>query len=70
MADALATRIRAARKTADLSREQLAGSLGVSLATLVRYETGRTERISMRRVQAIAKATNHPLSYFLEETAA
>jgi transcriptional regulator with XRE-family HTH domain len=70
VADLLATRIRSARKDADLSREALAAQLGVSLATVVRYETGRTKRISANTLISVAKATRKPLSYFLAEEAA
>lgn len=70
MADHLATQIKTARKTAGLSREQLAGALGVSLSTIVRYETGRTQRISVRTVSSIAVATDQPMAFFLGEAAA
>lgn len=70
MADHLADRIRQARVEAELSRETLAGDLGVSLATVVRYETGRTKRLSADRLIEIAKATGKPLSYFLGKAAA
>lgn len=70
MTDLLATKIRSARKEADLSREMLAAELGVSLATVVRLETGRTKRVSTDRLLAVAKATRQPLSYFLGGEAA
>jgi transcriptional regulator with XRE-family HTH domain len=53
-----------------MSREQLAGALSVSLSTIVRYETGRTQRIPTSTLLAIAKATRQPLSYFLGKVAA
>lgn len=70
MADALATKIREARNEAELSREQLASALGVSLSTVVRYETGRTQRISTDTLLEIARATRKPLSFFLGQVAA
>lgn len=53
-----------------MSREQVAAELGVSLSTVVRYETGRTQRISTDTLLAIAKATKQPLSFFLGKVAA
>lgn len=70
MADQLSQKIHDARKEAGLSREGLAAALGVSLATIVRYETGRTKRISTDTLLEIAKATKQPLSYFLGTVAA
>ena len=70
MADALADKIRKARDASGLTREQMAVKLGVSLATVVRLETGRTRRVSTDRLIDIAKATKQPLSYFLGKVAA
>lgn len=70
MVDPLASKIRQARKDADMSREKLAGELGVSLATVVRLETGRTKQVSAARLVAVAVATKKPLSYFLGPVAA
>ena len=64
--DELAVRIRRARVEAGLSREYLAGKIGVSLATIVRYETGRTRRISVELLDKIAGATGKPLVWFFE----
>lgn len=66
MTDELASRIRQARIDAGLSREHLAGKIGVSLATLVRYETGRTHRISIELLLKIARATDKPIVWFFE----
>lgn len=65
--DELATRIRRARVEAGLSREHLAGEIGVSLATVVRYETGRTRRVSVELLNKIAVATGKPLVWFLKD---
>lgn len=70
MTDSLATKIRTARKDADLTREKLAGELNVSLSTIVRLETGRTQRISAETLMKIAVVTKKPLSYFLGQVAA
>ena len=64
--DQLATRIRVARKEAGLSREHLAGKVGVSLSTVVRWETMRTRRLSVARLAQIAEATGKPIGWFLE----
>jgi transcriptional regulator with XRE-family HTH domain len=66
MADEFAVRIRQARREAGLSRELLAGKIGVSLSTVVRYETGRTHRISMDLLAKIAQATDKPVVWFFE----
>ena len=66
MADELSARIRRARTEAELSREHLAWKIEVSLATLVRYETGRTQRISAARLARIAAATGKPIGWFFE----
>jgi transcriptional regulator with XRE-family HTH domain len=70
VADELASKIREARTDAALSREQVAAALGVSLSTIVRYETGRTTRIATATLLEIAKVTQKPLSFFLGQAAA
>lgn len=70
MVDPLASKIRSARERSGLTREQLAAKLGVSLATVVRLETGRTTRVTTDRLLAVAKATKQPLSFFLGKVAA
>lgn len=70
MTDSLSEKIAQARREADLSREQVAGALGVSLSTIVRYETGRTQRISTDTLLEIARVTRKPLSFFLGKAAA
>lgn len=70
MVDDIAAKVRTARKDAGLSREQLAGHLGVSLSTVVRLETGRTQRITLATLALVAAATNRPLSYFIDPVAA
>lgn len=70
MADALAEKIRTARKTAGIKPEEMAVELGVSVSTLMRMETGRTREISVQTLLKVAKATKRPLSYFLGKAAA
>jgi predicted ATPase/DNA-binding CsgD family transcriptional regulator/DNA-binding XRE family transcriptional regulator len=51
--DAVAARLRALRSSLGLSQEQLARRLGVSFATVNRWESGRT-RVSERALAALA----------------
>jgi predicted ATPase/DNA-binding CsgD family transcriptional regulator/DNA-binding XRE family transcriptional regulator len=53
-ADSVASRLRAIRATLGLSQEQLARRLGVSFATVNRWESGRTQ-LSPRAARAIAE---------------
>ena len=68
----LGRRIREARKAADLTPEEMAVRLDISMATLFRYERGNTKRISYERLAAISDVTGRPVSWFLtgEVTAA
>jgi transcriptional regulator with XRE-family HTH domain len=63
----LASRIRAARLEAGLSRERLAGKVGCSLTTIVRYETGRNQGGSLSTLAKIATATGKPIAWFFED---
>lgn len=58
-------RIREARKSAGLNPERFAVKLNISVATVQRWETGRTEP-TLSKLTAVAKATGKPLSFFLE----
>lgn len=69
MADELASKIRQARVGASLSREQVAVALGITLSTVVRWETGRTKRIAIESVAALAELTGYPLGFFLNGAA-
>jgi transcriptional regulator with XRE-family HTH domain len=62
----LGKRIRKARDDAKLSREKIAPMVGVSAATILRYETGRTD-ITFERLSRIAQVTNRSMSWFLTE---
>lgn len=70
MSDALSQKIREARDEAGLTREQMAVALNVSLSTVVRYETGRTQNISAEKLLEVARVTKKPLSFFLKAAAA
>ena len=67
--DELANRIRRARAEAGLSREHLAGKIGVSLATVAATNQGRTQEFRSTMLNNIAMATGKPLVWFLEEAA-
>lgn len=60
-------RIRKAREDASLTAEQMAPLVGVTMGTLLRYEKGTTQRISVDRLTVIARVTGKPLGYFLSE---
>ena len=65
MAGTLGHRIRKARKDAGYSSpEQFSVKLGISSATLQRYETGRTVPTVSRLLQ-IALLTRQPVGFFL-----
>ena len=66
----LARRIRQARVEAGLSRELLAVKIGVSMSTLVSYETGRVKRMPLARLDRIAQVTGKPVLWFLDTKAA
>ena len=57
-ADSAAARLRALRSSLGLSQEQLARRLGVSFATVNRWESGRT-RLSARGAVALAELDAH-----------
>lgn len=65
----LAAQIKKARIEAGLSREKLAVALDVSLSTIVRWETGRTEP-SVKKTLEVARVTQKPLQFFLGKAAA
>ena len=52
----IAERIRTARKTAGLSQEALAESLGVTKFTVCRWEKGSVTGVSLRKLHDIARA--------------
>jgi transcriptional regulator with XRE-family HTH domain len=64
----LGARIREARKSAGYKNvEQLSVQLNVAMATLSRWERGKSEP-SVARLREIAVLTGKPLSYFFETT--
>lgn len=63
----LAERIRRARVSARLSQQALGKSIGVSDKSISAYEQGRSEP-PLGNLKKIAKSTQHPLSYFTDET--
>jgi transcriptional regulator with XRE-family HTH domain len=70
MRSPLAEKIREAREQAGYtSAEKFAAALGVSSATVYRWEHGSHEP-SIRRLIQIAQKTGKPMSHFLDEVAA
>lgn len=70
MTDDLSLKIRQAREDAQLSQQAMAVAMGVSVSTVVRYESGRTKRITADKLLDVARVTRKPLSYFLGRAAA
>jgi predicted ATPase/DNA-binding CsgD family transcriptional regulator/DNA-binding XRE family transcriptional regulator len=67
-ADSAAARLRALRTSLGLSQEQLARRLGVSFATVNRWESGRT-RLSARAAAALAELEAHAVALRAEAAA-
>lgn len=63
--NAIGQKIHELRISLGLSRQQLAGKIGVTHQQLQKYEKG-TNRISAGRLVAIAKALGKPVAYFFE----
>lgn len=66
---AIGQRIREARVDAGLTQAALARALGIKRASVSQWEQATTQP-TMERLQAIAKLTKRPLSWFLIEDAA
>lgn len=58
-------RINNARKQAGLTLEELGQKVGVSRATIKRYETGEISNIPSDKIEKIALATNVTESYIM-----
>lgn len=59
-------RIRAARRAAGYrSPESFSQQLGIGVATLQRWETGRTS-VTMSKLQRVAILTGKPIAYFVD----
>ena len=68
----LGRRIRAARSYAELSQIEMARKLGVSSATLIRWEKGKREVEPLTRMGValqVAELTKFPIEDFLTEAA-
>lgn len=57
--------IAKARKNANLTMEELGKVVGVSRATIKRYESGEISNIPPEKIEKIAKATNVTESYLM-----
>jgi transcriptional regulator with XRE-family HTH domain len=60
----VATRIRRARELRGWGQKEFAAILGVPVQTLNGWESGRV-RIKWENLEAIARTTGHPLSFFI-----
>ncbi len=68
MNDSLGTKVRNARREAQIPPEVLAVALGVSVATVFRIERDVSD-ISVKRLGQIAEVTGQPISYFIGNVA-
>lgn len=64
----IGSRIRQARKEADLSQKRLAQRSGTSPASIIRWESGDTE-VSISDLIKIARELGRPLRFFLQDVA-
>ena len=62
----LAQRIRAARRNARLSQDELGKSIGLSDKSISAYEQGRSMP-PLDKLKKIAEITAHPFAYFTQE---
>ncbi len=65
--EALAKRIKSARRDAHLSQATLGEAIGVSDKSVSAYEQGRSTP-PFEKIKKIARTTNRPLSYFTDES--
>jgi DNA-binding XRE family transcriptional regulator len=66
VAVALGSRLRQARVMADMTQQSLASAIGVTAATLQRYETG-ARRMPPARLAAAVVLLGLPLSWFFRD---
>lgn len=64
-----AARLRACRSRSDETLEQVAQLLGVHKSTLMRWESGRTAKVSRRALDALARHYDVSVHYLMGETA-
>ena len=63
----VASKVRKARREADLTQQELADKMNVSRTHIAAIETGQYNP-SLKMLERVAKALNVPASIFLEET--
>ena len=61
----IASKIRAARREAGITQEELGAHLRVSFQQIQKYEKG-TNRITPDRLQRVAEKVGRPITYFFE----
>lgn len=64
---AIGKRVREARETAQLSQAELGRRVGLAQRTISAIESGSIE-VSVEKVRAIAKATEHEISFFVTDS--
>lgn len=60
-------RIRAARQAAGLTQEDVGRKIGFSQVQVSAYERGDVTGITLEVIDTIARATRHPLAFFIGE---
>lgn len=65
--DNISEKIRKARREIELSQQDLADKINVSVITITRWESGKTDRVGLVELRKIAQATGKPLQYFITE---
>ena len=65
MATITGDRIRRCRRSLDMTQEELAKKIGVTKATINKYETGITPNLKRPRIEAIAKALDVSPEYLM-----
>lgn len=61
----IGNRIKAARKSVDLTVEEMANSIGITKGTLSKYENGLISNIPSDKIELIAKITNTTPAYLM-----
>ncbi len=64
----LATKIKQARKSRQITQEDLARAIGVSDKSISAYESGRVHP-PLEILEKIAKSTDHSMTYFVDPSA-
>jgi len=63
----ISDKIRKLRRDRNLTQDQLASKIGVSLQTIFRWEDGKVKKISIDDLEKIAEALEKPIEYFIKD---